>query len=63
MYLMYMGATVLELRCVTRQLMLNERSRGAFEREIDLPLDPGQRAQIEFGCGVHSLSRISLNRP
>ncbi len=63
MDLMDMGAAEPELCRIATQLMLAESFRGTRERQVDLPLDPGQRTQVEFGCRVHSLSRIPLNPP
>ena len=58
-----MGAAEPELCRVAVQFMLDERFHSTRKGQVDLTLDPGQRTQIEFGSRVHSLSRISLNRP
>jgi hypothetical protein len=63
MNLMDMGPAEPQLCRITGQFMLTKRFSGTLECQVDLTLDPGQRAQIEFGCRVHKLSRISLNRP
>ena len=37
--------------------ILVERLIGAFERQVNFALDPGQRAHIEFGRSVHMIRR------
>jgi len=45
-------ARVLELTGIARvRLEGGERFEAPLERLIDLALDPGERAKIEFGCG------------
>ena len=59
---MNMGAAEAQLHRVIAGLVLPERLRGARQRKVDLTLDPGERAQIEFARRVHDLP-LALNRP
>ena len=63
MDLMHMGATELELGDVCFGEVLAESLFRPFQRQVNLTLDPGQGAQIEFSCRVHSLSRSMLVNP
>ena len=67
LYLMQMSATVLDVRQIG--IAGGEAFRediqgvcGAFQCEIDLALDPAQRAGIEFSLGIHDGMPISIKR-
>jgi hypothetical protein len=58
LHLMQMGAAELDLGQITGAVgstrrELSQRFVGTLQREIDLALDPGQRADIEVRCGIH----------
>ena len=61
-HLMDMRATEAQLHDIVAGLVLPERLGGARQRKIDLTLDPGERAQIEFARRVHDLP-LALNPP
>ena len=64
MHLVNMGAAEFELGGVRPGLVKAKSLPGALQRQINLALDPGQGAQIEFSCRVHHLSRsISVSPP
>ena len=56
--LVQVGPGELDLGGVAARSKLTQRFGSAFERKINLALDPGQWADVEFHRGVHA--RLSL---
>ena len=63
MHLVHMRAAKLELGDIRLGNVLAKGRFRPLQRQVNFTLDPGQGAQIEFSCRVHSLSRSMFVNP